>query len=151
MTELSVNLNNYNYVVYEVGYYNRLYNDGKFLVLDDGRTLPQILSAWGDEAGKDLQCVAIYDYGDKVYLSEDAEDSLREFIAKQYCFSGIVFQAKDKEENEPVTLDNYDVEDIKKAVLELGHCGCIGCIHGYYFHIFKELRIFCIEDDTESG
>ena len=148
MVELSITMTDYDYIYYDVGYHNRLYSNYDFQILDSGYTLQEILTDAATSVDKNYVCVAIYDSGEIIYISDNIDKSLRRFMDK-IPFSGIVIQST--EENVVKKLTNNDLYYIKEAMLRLAHCACIGSIDKYHYHIYEGLSIYGITDDTESG
>lgn len=111
MTKVSVLLEEFDYVVYDGTRHDLFYDTEEDTFADiNGDNIQSCLEYYAD-----LQCIAIYEFGNTIY--EDLEDhpSLREHIIKNKIFTGVVMA--------PLNNDkiNYDqIDDIREAFKMLG-------------------------------
>lgn len=144
MTSSSVYIRDVDFIVYDAGYHDRLFDSEEDMFAEiNGKTLPEVLEYYSE-----MKCIAIYDFGQPIFEDLDDYPALREHIGNNNLFSGVVIVPMEDDSDTKIGL--YQLNNIKDAMKELGHCACIGTVYAMRFEHNCNFSILTVFDDTES-
>jgi hypothetical protein len=142
MSRSSVLLKDFNYLVYDTGFHDRLYDPDEQAVAEiDGNDLFSCLEYFTDG---EVVCIGIYEFGHVMFAELENHPVLADYISQDSTFSGAIMVPADGNK-----LTYSQIPNIVEAFKCLGHCKGIGNTYATKLDHIHDHTIYTMYDDVE--